>query len=222
MKRILVCCVSFFISVLSMTAQSDNINKLLNVVVDVTGSFLDNPNHHSNTIKVFERSKELKNNVDNLYNYAQYSNNTYAKLDLPYLENMKYILKCLDFVTANIAGYTRGGIDAIEWETVFHPMMTELGWTWGIIHSTPEVVFYEYKKDKFKMVLAKNIRSKKEGGDYNANSFSCYTWIPQIKENHIFLQRIVFGGNYVFVEFGDDEFRYKKISKVTSKRGKDF
>ena len=72
------------------------------------------------------------------------------------------------------------------------------------------------------MVLAKNIRPKKESGDYNANSFSCYTWQPVYKEYYAFTSRVVFGGNYQFVEYGDDETEYKKISKVSSKRGTDY
>ena len=209
------------ISIQSLTAQSQLISEMSNAVTELTGSFMDNPNHHSNTIRIYNLTQQFKKTTDEVYSEALYSNHPQASSDLPYLRNMKGILICLDFVVANIAGYSRGGIDVAEWEGTFHYIMPGFGWTYKVIHSTEDVVFYEYNKDNFRMVLAKNIRPKKEGGDYNANSFSCYTWIPTLKEHHAFTNRVVFGGNYQFVEYGDNETRYKKISKVSSKRGTD-
>ena len=75
----------------------------------------------------------------------------------------KCVLNCLDFITANIAGYSRGGIESTEWEQYFHPLLMEFGWTCEIIQSTSEIVFYEYSRENFKMVLAKIIRPKKDG-----------------------------------------------------------
>lgn len=223
MRRFLFFCMFSTIYFIPSTwAQSQVVNEMSNAVTELTGSFMDNPNHHSNTIKLYDLTQQLKKITDELYSEALYSNHPQANSDLPYLRNMKGILKCLDFIVANIAGYSRGGVDAAEWENFFHYILPGFGWTYKVIHSTDDVVFYEYSKDNFKMVLAKNIRPKKDGGDYNANSFSCYTWIPTFKEHHAFTSRVVFGGNYQFVEYGDDETKYKKISKVSSKRGTDF
>ncbi len=221
-KYILFFFVSFLFTSMSSRAQSQLINEMSDAITELAGSFLDNAYHHSNTIKIYELTQTFKKTVDEVYEEAFLSNHPQAKTDLPYLNNHKRILKCLDFITANIAGYSRGGIETTEWESLFHPVLSSFGWTWEIIHSTTEVVFYEYKKDNFKMVLAKNIRPAKDGGDYNANSFSCYTWQPTYKEHYAFISRVVFGGNYQFVEYGDDEINYKKISKVTSKRGTNF
>ncbi len=223
MRRLLVYCViSIVVPIQSLNAQSELINEMTNALTELTGSFLDNPFHHSNTIKIFNLTQDFKKATEEVYTEALYSNHPQASSDLPYLSNMKKILNCLDFITANIAGYSRGGIDASEWDASFSSILSGLGWTWEVIHSTSEIIFFEYRKDNFKMVLAKNIRPKKNGGDYNANSFSCYVWIPDAKEHHAFLKRVVFGGEYQFVEYGDDETRYKKISKVSSKRGTSF
>ena len=222
MKRLLMSGVAMLISIQLLSAQSQLINEMLNAVTELTGSFMDNPNHHSNTIKIYDLTQQFKKTTDELYSEALYSSHPQASLDLPYLRNIKEILKCLDFIVANIAGYSRRGIDAAEWESIFHYIMPGFGWTYKIIHSTEDIVFYEYCKDNFRLVLAKNIRPKKDGGDYNANSFSCYTWQPVYKEYYAFTSRVVFGGNYQFVEYGDDETKYKKISKVSSKRGFDF
>lgn len=223
MRKVLICCVVFLlVSIQSSSAQSQIINEMTNAVTDLTGSFMDNPYHHSNTIKVYNLTQQFKKTTEEIYSEALYSNHPQASSDLPYLRNMKGILTCLDFVVANIAGYSRGGIDATEWEGMSHNILPGFGWTYKVIHSTEDIVFYEYSKDSFRMVLAKNIRPKKDGGDYNADSFSCYTWQPVYKEYYAFTNRVVFGGNYQFVEYGDDETKYKKISKVSSKRGTDF
>lgn len=222
MRRLFVCTVvSIMISIQSLSAQSQMIDLMSTALTDLTGSFLDNPYHHSNTIKLYDLTQEFKKNTDEVYSKALYSNHPQAISDLPFLRNIKCILNCLEFVVANISGYS-ATVDAMEWEEMFHHIMPEFGWTYKVIHSTDDVVFYEYSKDNFRMVLAKNIRPKKEGGDYNANSFSCYTWQPVYKEYYAFTSRVVFGGNYQFVEYGDDETKYKIISKVSSKRGTDF
>ena len=202
-----------------VNAQSQLIKELSDAIITQVGSFIDNPNHHANTVKIYSAIQDARGIVDELYNEALVSNHPQASVDFPYLGRTKCVLNCLDFITANIAGHSRGGIESAEWEQYFHPLLIQFGWTCEIIHTTSEIVFYEYARENFKMVLAKNIRPKKEGGDYNANSFSCYVWIPSTKEHHAFLKRVVFGGDYQFVEFGDDENRYRKISKVSSKRG---
>ena len=223
MRRLFVCCmVSILISIQPLSAQSQLVNEMSNAVTELTGSFMDNPYHHSNTIKLYDLTQQLKKTTDEVYSEALYSNHPQASSDLPYLRNLRGILICLDFVVANIAGYSRGGIDATEWEGMFHYILPGFGWTYKVIHTTEDIVFYEYSKDNFRMVLAKNIRPKKDGGDYNANSFSCYTWQPVCKEHYAFTSRVVFGGNYQFVEYGDDETKYIEISKVSSKRGTNF
>lgn len=209
----------FLISSTLVNAQSQLVKELSDAIITQVGSFIDHPNHHSNTVKIYDAIQDARKLVDDLYNQALVSDHPQAKVDFPYLGRTKCVLTCLDFITANIAGYSRGGIESTEWEQYFHPLLIQFGWTCEIIHTTSEIVFYEYARENFKMVLAKNIRPKKEGGDYNANSFSCYVWIPSTKEHHAFLKRVVFGGDYQFVEFGDDENRYRKISKVSSKRG---
>lgn len=206
---------------LFVNAQSQLVREVNEALVDLAGSFLDNPYHHSNTLKVFEGTQDLKRAVDLMFNEAITSSHPQAKTDIPYIENARRILKCLDEITGSIAGYSRGGINASEFESVL-PLFTNLGWIREVLYSTSDIVLYEFKKDNFRMVLANNIRPKLDGGDYNACSYQCYTWIPSLKEHHAFIKRIIFGGDYQFVEYGDDTTKYKKISKMTSKRGNDF
>ena len=219
MKKLFIClAVCLFVSVQPMHTQSQVVQDLANAVIDMTGSFMDNPDHHSNTLKIYKSADEFKSLIDELYSQVPPS----AQEDYRMISNMKRIVKCLDFITANIAGYSRGGIDSGEIESVLNPILDSFGWTWKVIHSTEDIVFYEYGKDNFRMVLAKNILPKKDIGDFNAVAFSCDTWDPKWKRYGSSVKRVVFGGNYQFVVYGDDENKYKKISRVASKRGTKF
>jgi hypothetical protein len=202
--------------IISIDAQSKIVNQLSNSITEITGSFMDNPSHHENTLKIYDNCKIISREVDELYNQALYSDDPQAAVDLQYLNNMKTILKCLDFITANIAGYSSAGIESSKMENTLNLMLNAFGWTWEVIYvSKPDIVVYEYKKGGFKMALAKNIRFPQNTCD----TFWCYTWQPVYKEYYWFISRVVFGGDYQFIEYGDDMTNYKKITKVTSKRG---
>ena len=222
-KKLFYFCFSMLISIQSLSAQSQMVSEMSDAVIEVTGSFMDNPYHHANTEKVLDITKKYLSITDELITKACLSNSPQVQSDLPYLNNMKEILKCLDFVVASIAGYSRSGIDAAKWESIFHPVIDAFGWSYKVIHSTDDIIFYEYSKDKFRLVLAKNVRPKKDFfSDGNINGIYCYTYNPYSKKEYVFHQRNVFGGYYQFVECGDDETEYRIISKVKSKRGSAF
>ncbi len=217
-KHLFLMFVYALIPLLGMNAQSQVVRDMTNALTELTGSFLDNPYHHSNTVKVNDLTQQFKSTIEEMYRQVPRE----AETDFYAILNMKKIIKSLDFITANISGYSRGGYDAAEWEATFNAIMPSFGWTWKVIHSTEDIIFFEYSKDNFKMVLAKNILPKKDYGDYNAVAFACDSWDPRLKRVTSGTRRVVFGGNYQFVTFGDDENKYNKISKVASKRGTSF
>ena len=217
-KHLFLMFVYALIPLLGMNAQSQVVRDMTNALTELTGSFLDNPYHHSNTVKVNDLTQQFKSTLEEMYRQVPRE----AETDFYTILNMRKVVKCLDFITANISGYSRGGHDATEWETTFNHIMPSFGWTWKVIHSTEDIIFFEYSKDNFKMVLAKNILPKKDYGDYNAVAFACDSWDPRLKRVTSSTRRVVFGGNYQFVDFGDDENKYNKISKVASKRGTSF
>lgn len=216
MKRLFVFCFVYIVFAIQTSySQSQIVSEYAEAVTELTGSFLDNPYHHDNTVKINEVSVKFKKALEEMYSNVPLE----AEMDFYRIKNMRSIIKCLDFIVANIAGYSRSGMNASEWETTFLPIMSGFGWTWKVLHSTSDIVFYEYTKGDFKMVLAKNIRPKKDEADYNACSFSCYAWQPVYKEHYVFSSRYVFGGNYRFVEYGDDITKYKTITRFSSQRG---
>ena len=209
-KHLFLMFVYALIPLLGMNAQSQVVRDMTNALTELTGSFLDNPYHHSNTVKVNDLTQQFKSTIEEMYRQVPRE----AETDFYAILNMKKIIKSLDFVTANISGYSRGGYDAAEWEATFNAIMPSFGWTWKVIHSTEDIIFFEYSKDNFKMVLAKNILPKKDYGDYNAVAFACDSWDPRLKRVTSGTRRVVFGGNYQFVTYGDDENKYNKIGIV--------
>ena len=51
-----------FIPLLGMNAQSQVVRDMTNALTELTGSFLDNPYHHSNTVKVNDLTQYEENN----------------------------------------------------------------------------------------------------------------------------------------------------------------
>ncbi|MBR3530191.1 MAG: hypothetical protein IKN83_02370 [Bacteroidaceae bacterium] len=218
-KCILSFLVFFFLHLTLVYSQSPLVKELSDAVTELTGSFLDNPYNHNNTLKVFDLTKKFKKATDDLYNEALRSNHSQAEIDLKYIKNIQAVLKTLDFLVGSISGYLRGGLNVEYTENILHPLLDSFGWTWEITHvAKPDLVFYEYKKGSFKMVLVKNTRPQKDYDDYNVCTYECYTWEPVTKTNLMFTMGNVCGGNYIFVENGDSEIPFKNITKVSSKR----
>lgn len=214
-KKLMILSIYAFTSFLGINAQSQIVSQLSDAVTDLVGSFLDNPYHHSNTLRVNELTRQCKSTLDEMYRQVPSG----AQTDFYLLSNMINLIEKLDFMTANIAGYSRRGVDANEWDSSFRPIMEGFGWSWKVLFVESDLVFYEYTKENFKMVLVKNNRSKINYGDYNCNSYECYTINPYNKKDEWFKRGNVHGGNYQFVICCDDEIKYKKITKVSSKRG---
>ena len=131
MKKIIFIFLAFVLfPFMKTSAQSQVVTDMTNALTELTGSFLDNPYHHSNTVKVNDLTQQFKSVIDDMYRQVPRE----AEADFYAIINMKKIVKCLDFVTANISGYSRGGYDAAEWEATFNAIMPSFGWTWKVIH----------------------------------------------------------------------------------------
>lgn len=87
MRKFILCgVVSMLISIQLLSAQSQLVNEMSNAVTELTGSFMDNPYHHSNTIKLYDLTQQFKKTADEVYSEALYSNHPQASSDLPYLK----------------------------------------------------------------------------------------------------------------------------------------
>lgn len=200
----------------NINAQSDIVSQLAEAVTDVTGSFMDNPYHHENTIKMHRNAKDLISSCEQLKRISKLGSMEYYQL-----QNMEKILKGLEHVTAGIIGNYPASVDGNDFEYLNNAFRA-FHWTWSVIHDTEDIELYEYKKENFKMIIAKNKRPKLNGGDYNAVSYNCYAKSRYTKKDEVFMGKVLFGGNYQYVECCDDKTNYVPITKVTSKRGTKF
>lgn len=216
MKKIIVISFLAFTSFLGIDAQTQIVSQLSDAVTDLTGSFMDNPYHHSNTVKIYEHTTKFNSLIKEMLEQASYGSTDYYLL-----MNMQKLLKGLEYITAGINKKYPASVDADDFEAL-NSIFNAFGWTWSVLGSTSDIILYEYQKEGFKMVLAKNVRPKLNGGDYNAVSYQCYTKSLYSKKDEMFTERVVFGGNYQIVNYGDDTVPYIKITKVVSKRGTNF
>lgn len=198
---------------LSMNAQTEIVTKLGDAVTEITGSFMDNPYHHDNTVKIYDLATQFQSVIKDMLGQAPI-----GSADWYQLLNMQKIVNCLEHFTAGVNNRYPASVESKEIEA-FNPIFNGFGWTWKVLGSTEDIILYEYSKDNFKMVLARNIRPKLDGGDYNAVSYQCYAKSRYTKKDEMFTGRVVFGDNYQFVTCCDDTVPYVKITKVTSKRG---
>ena len=212
-KHLFLIFVYVLIPFLGMNAQSQIVSQLSEAVIDLTGSFMDNPNHHDNTVKIFEHTRNFQSVIREMLVQAPYGSTDYYQL-----QNMQKLMNGLEHITAGIINRHPASVDANDFEAL-NAIFNGFGWTWSVLNSTPDIILYEYQKDNFRMVVARNIRPKLNGGDYNAVSYQCYEKSRYTKKDEMIMGRVVFGGNYQFVICGDDTVPYVKITKLTSKRG---
>lgn len=196
-----------------INAQSEIVSQLSKAVTEITGSFMDNPYHHDNSIKIFELSTQFQDAIKDMLRQAPIGSTDWYQL-----LNMQKIVNCLEHFTAGINNKYPSSIESKELNA-FNTIFNGFGWTWKVLCSSEDIILYEYSKDRFKMVLAKNVRPKLDGGDYNAVSYQCYAKSRYTKKEEMFTGRVVFGDNYQFVCCCDDRIPYVKITKVVSKRG---
>ena len=69
-ERLLACSVVSLHFPQSLSAQSQLVNEMSNAVTELTGSFMDNPYHHSNTIKLYDLTQQFKKTADEVYSEA--------------------------------------------------------------------------------------------------------------------------------------------------------
>ena len=201
------------LSITKLEAQSPIVEEMMEAVTEITGSFMDNPYHHDNSQKIYEFSGRFKGILEEMYRRTLLE----AGDDLVYISNLMSIIRSIEHITAGIVGHYPASVEAVDFE-ILNPVFDAFGWSRSLIFTQADLLFYEYQKGNFRMVLVKNRLPRKDGGDYNAYQYECYTQDVRNHKEEIFIGRYIFGGNYQFVECGDDKTNYKVISKVTCHR----
>lgn len=70
MKKYIFILISLIVISLPIKAQSSDVQRLSDAVTQIVGSFMDNPYHHDNTIKIYNLTQTFKKTIDEVYNSA--------------------------------------------------------------------------------------------------------------------------------------------------------
>lgn len=202
-------------------------DKFKNYVLDYCSSFLSYPFYHSNTLKVHNGIKVLKEQSEKMladkYTVLQESNYLQALVRFyEDIETQKLYIDAFEQIVGSIAGYSRTGIEAPIFETCIIPLFQELGWS---IRQLPQksqgIELYEYSKGSFVMLIMKNTLSPPNYSlnIYNDIEATLYTYWHEYRKEAPFFSCIIRGNKYRLIQYYDDSSpSYHRVSKVTSKR----
>ena len=199
-----------------------DLEKVNNLLLDATGSFLEFPSDHSNTLIVFERLKKLNNIYrglqSNKYEVLEKWDNYKTRLFYNTVDKWQAITDTFEELLRTIVGYTSSGIEGAEMEILLEPLLVGSGWEKKMLNiSCADAYFVEYSYGSFRMMFIKSILP---ANDYNNQIYNnievTFTYDGQYGGGGCY---IVGGNKYRMIQFKDDEnHSYNKILKANSVR----
>lgn len=198
-------------------ANSDY-DMLSGVFIEACGSFLDNANHHANTVKIHDfldsQMSSIKTFQSNCYDFNLMD--LYGDCEHLY----KYVSGMETFLSW-IMGHG-GECDEEQWSLI-EETLKGFNWTSNVLYmNTPFALFTEYSSpDGFKILVVKNVLP--DDNSYNAiiPSTDNYIEINYTYSNGAGGMRVVKPGCTDIIQFKDDENQiYYKLSSAVAKRHK--
>lgn len=209
----------------------ESLEELNNLTYDYIASFLEHPDNHENTLRVFHKLQTVgefyKEQYDRRFELLSKYDNYKTRQYIAQIEKAKLLVDGIDEFVGNIAGYIRAGVESSTFDYLLKPLFEQLGWECKILPvQCQDIVFFEYSKGEFKMMLAYNTRPAPDNmqfinvtGKYNDNEVSCYTYFKEFHETTIFAGYVVRGGKYRLIQYKDNQKKdYHNLTKATSKR----
>lgn len=198
-----------------------DLEKVNNLLLDVTGSFLAYPDSHNNTITVFNRLKELntiyKGLQSNKYDVLSKWDNHKTRLFYDTVDKWQAITNTFEELLRTIVGYTSSGIEGAEMEILLDPLLIGSGWEKRILNvSCSDAYFVKYTFGTFKMMFIKSILPASDYKNQKYNNIEVtFTYVGQYGGGSYYV-----GGNkYRMIQFKDDEnHSYYKVMKAESIR----
>ena len=203
-----------------INAQTPQTRQYCDLVTNTLGSFLDNPFHHQNTLKVkalLDQQKKVGEEMrDAAWNYNQHG-------DIPYYNNSLKLIKTFSVFIDNIAGggYGSPSVDNTDMVDIVDPILKSFGWEKKLLCSCQYIEIYQYKKDSFKMTMVKNTLP------YDWTKFVSYKMYhidPFTKKMSPIYTHLLSDGTCQLINYKDDDNKYTiyfAIKKVESRRGSD-
>lgn len=205
-----------------------NLEEVNNMTYDYVGSFLKNPENHENTLRVFRSLQTISKFYNEQYairfellsKFDNYKTRQYVDQ----IEKVKLLVDAIDNFIGDIAGYVRAGVESPTFDYILKPLFEQFGWECKTLPiQCQDIIFFEYSKGNFKMLLAYNTRPMPDKqdltGKYNDTEVSCYTYFKEFRETNVFSKYVVRGGKYRLIQYKDSKnTNYHSLTKATSKR----
>lgn len=198
------------------------LEKFNNIFVDETGSFLDDPYNHNNTLRVFEKMKEFNEIYKELqskkYEVLSQWDNFKTRKYYDSVDKMQAIAEAFEELLRPIAGYAGRGIEGPVMEILLEPLFESMGWKRKMINVVcDDAYFCEYERGNFKMMFVKNTRSKSDySRGINNTIIVDFTYENAYGAGGTYY---VAGGVYRMIQLKDsDNLTYKKLLKASSKK----
>lgn len=200
----------------------NELEKVNNLLLDASASFLKFPNNHSNTTIVFNQLKKLntiyKEIQSNKYEVLSKWDNYKVRLFYDTTDKMQAITDAFEELLRTIAGYTSSGIEGAVMEILLEPLFDKTGWEKRILNITcSDAYFVEYSYEDFKMMFIKSTRPR---NDYMKNCYHNIEVTFTYEGPYDVGGSYYVGGNkYRMIQFKDDEnISYRKVVKAKSVR----
>lgn len=228
MKRILF---SFFILIPSFCFAQNNVfdeslivlNKLNEGLSGRIASFLEFPETHRNTIKVYDGILEIKNVLkDQEFDPATYKNpqaiwsNPKVQQYYNLVDKMRLYADIFEELLRNFKGYNSAGLSQNQM-SLLDPLFRMCGWKITLLNvDCKDAYFYEYQLKGCKMLFIKNTLPP---ADYNNAIFNNIEVDFTYDYYGTGGKWYVGGGKYRMIQFQDDEnSQYYSIIKASSER----
>ena len=200
----------------------NDLEKVNDLLVDASASFLRYPNSHSNTLVVFNQLKKLntiyKEIQSNKYEVFSKWDNYKVRQFYNTVDKMQAIANAFEELLRVIAGYNSVGIEGPLMEILLEPLFDEAGWEKRTLNITCEdAYFVEYSYGDFKMMF---VKSTLPANDYRNQSYHNLEVTFTYEGLHGGGGSYYVGGNkYRMIQFKDDEnISYCKVVKAKSVR----
>lgn len=217
-----------FVCAIPVFSQDDydkslnELEKVNNLLLDASASFLKFPNNHSNTMIVFDKIKKLntiyKGIQSNKYEVLSKWDNYKVRQFYDITDKMQAITDAFEELLRTIAGYNSSGIEGPVMEILLEPLFDGTGWEKRLLNvSCADAYFVEYSYGNFKMMFIKNILP---ANDYRRQIYNNIEVTFTYEGLYSGGGSCYVGGNkYRMIQFMDNEnSSYHKVVKAKSVR----
>lgn len=199
----------------------EEINKVNDVLIDCMASFMEFPEIHSNTIKIYDRILTIKNLCkDQQSSKYQMSSSILSnpKVQQYYriIDQMQIYADVFEELLRPFKGYNSAGLSQNQM-TLLDPMFRKFGWRIALLDiACRDAYFYEYELKGCKMMFIKNALPP---ADYNNAIYNNIEVNFTYNYHGIGGKYYIGGGKYRMIQFQDDKNpKYYKVIKAISER----